>query len=331
MSNAERTGVVLLQLGGPQSLDDVRPFLYNFFVDLIPDNIPVPRFFVKPLAWIIAALRADHSRQLYAAIGGRSPLRDETELQARALRSELARRDRAMPVYVAMRNWRPSTQDALRAAKADGVTRLIGLPLYPQYSYATTRSSLNELKRVIANGRFRPELRTIEEYCEDRNYATALVDLIRRHLAGFSTPPDRVHLIFSAHGLPVKYVERGDPYAEQVRRTMNAVISRLNHPGPSHLSFQSRLGPAKWLEPSSEELIRKLAREGVKAICMIPIAFVCEHVETLNEMDIGYARLARDCGVAEFARVCAVKSHPSFIACLADQVGAALSATGASS
>lgn len=159
----------------------------------------------------------------------------------------------------------------------------------------------------------------VEEYCEDPSYIEALTTLTRRYLASFATPQPDIHLVFSAHGLPRKYLERGDPYADHVKRTMTATLAQLRHPGPAHLSFQSRLGPEKWLEPSTEKLIARLATEGARAICIVPVAFVSEHVETLNEIDIQYAVVARRHGIAEFKRVCAVKCHPSFIRCLADQ------------
>ncbi|HXM17903.1 MAG TPA: ferrochelatase [Candidatus Tumulicola sp.] len=321
---AERAGVVLAQLGGPETLDDVRPFLFNFFVDLIPDNIPVPGFLVKPTAWLISRWRAPYSRGLYASIGGGSPLRAQSEAQAQALRDELRRRGRALPVYLAMRNWRPYSQQALAHARSDGVTRLVFLPLYPQYSYSTTRSSLNELKRAMHALDYAPELLTVHDYCDDPLYIDALVALTRRHLAAFRTPAEDVHLIFSAHGLPLSYIERGDPYLQQVERSVAAASARLEHPGPVHLSFQSRLGPAKWLAPATEVLLERLARNGARAVCIVPVAFVSEHVETLNEIDIQYARVAERAGIAEFGRVCAVKCHPSYIACLANQAERAL-------
>jgi protoporphyrin/coproporphyrin ferrochelatase len=322
-----RPGVVLAQLGGPETLDDVRPFLYNFFVDLIPDNIPMPAPFVKPTAWLFSTLRAPFSRKLYASIGGGSPLRAHSEMQAQALRDELRRRGNTMPVYVAMRNWRPYSEDALDAARKDGVTDLAFLPLYPQYSYSTTRSSLNELKRAMRASGYEPRLHVIDQYCEDPDYIAALVDVTKRHVRDFRTPAEDVHLIYSAHGLPQRYIERGDPYLDQVKKTVAAASVRLAHPGPVHLSFQSRLGPEKWLEPASELLIADLGAKGARAMCVVPVAFVSEHVETLNEIDIQYAEVATRAGVAEFQRVCTVKCHPSFVACLAKQVENALRLT----
>ena len=322
--SAVKPAVVLAQLGGPESLAEVRPFLFNFFVDLIPDNIPVPSIFVRPLAWAIATVRYRFSQGLYASIGGGSPLRVQTDAQAQALRDELKRRGRPMPVYVAMRNWNPLSDVAVRRAIADGVTHLVFLPLYPQYSFSTTRSSLNELRRVTVAERAHFELLVIDEYCDDGSYIEAVVAVTQRVLASFAAPPTDVHLIFSAHGLPLKYIERGDPYLDHVKRSMAAAVAKLKHPGPIHLSFQSRLGPEKWLQPASDALIRELGSSGARAVCVVPIAFVSEHVETLNEIDIQYGAIARAAGIAEFKRACTVKCHPAFVRCLADQVEGAL-------
>ena len=316
--NAPRFGVVLAQLGGPDTLDDVRPFLYNFFNDLIPDNIPVPRPLIKPTAWLLSTWRAPYSRTLYASIGGGSPLRRQSEAQAQAVCDELRRRGAPLPVYLAMRNWKPYSEDALRRAQADGVTDLVFLPLYPQYSFSTTRSSLNELRRAMRAIGYEPQLHVVNQYCEDPDYISALVDITRRYLRDFRAAPQEIHLIFSAHGLPMRYIERGDPYLEQVNTTVAAARARLNHPGPTHVSFQSRLGPERWLEPATERLIAELAAKGARALCIVPVAFVSEHVETLNEIDIQYAAVAKEAGVTEFQRVCTVKCHPSFISCLAN-------------
>ncbi len=311
-----RIGVVVLQLGGPQTLDDVRPFLENFFRDLLADNVPA--FAVNPLARFIATVRAPYSRKLYASIGGGSPLRAQTQAQADALRDELRRRGREWPVYVAMRNWHPDTATMLRAAQGDGVTHLVALPLYPQYSYATTRSSVNELKHLLDASSYKPALAIVDQHCDEPLYVDAVADVTRKALAAFRCAPHDVHVIFSAHGLPVSYIEKGDPYLVQVKRTMAAVVARLQHPGPVHLAFQSRLGPQKWLAPSTDDLLRELGVSGARGACVVPVAFVTEHVETLNEIDIQYRAIAREAHIPEFDRACAVKCHPSYVRCLAD-------------
>ncbi|HXW77229.1 MAG TPA: ferrochelatase [Candidatus Eremiobacteraceae bacterium] len=321
-----RAGVVVLQLGGPDTLADVRPFLYNFFCDLLADN--VKPWLVKPLAALIAALRAPHSRKLYASIGGGSPIRAQTQAQADALRDELRRRGRDWPVYVAMRNWKPDTESMMRRARADGITDLAVLPLYPQYSFATTRSSVNELRRVLALDGYAPRVAVVDEHCDDPRYIAALVAVTRRALDAFRADPVDVHLIFSAHGLPVSYIEKGDPYLDHVKRTVAAASSSLAHPGPVHLAFQSRLGPQVWLKPSTDALLEELGASGARAACIVPVAFVTEHVETLNEIDIEYHDVASHAGLAEFDRACAVKCHPEYVRCLADLAERALLRTG---
>lgn len=311
-----RPAIALLQLGGPDTLADVRPFLYNFFCDLLADN--VPRVLIKPLAWLIATLRAPYSRALYASIGGGSPIRAQTQAQADALGQELRRRGRAWPVYVAMRNWRPDTASMLAQARRDEITHLVALPLYPQYSFATTRSSVDELRRVCASSGDPFVVRVIEEHCDEPSYVAAVARVTRRALADVHAPASAVHLIFSAHGLPVSYIEKGDPYLDHVKRTMSAVLQSVRHDGPTHLSFQSRLGPQRWLKPSTDELLRELGASGAKAVCIVPVAFVTEHVETLNEIDILYRSIAEQAGIQEFSRACAVKCDPAYITCLSD-------------
>ena len=321
--SSARPAVVVLQLGGPQTLDDVRPFLYNFFVDLLADN--VPSFLVRPLAFLISTLRAPFSRRLYASIGGGSPLRAQTQAQADALAQELRRRGRAWPVFVAMRNWHPDSASFVSAARGSGVTHVVALPLYPQYSYATTRSSVSELKKVLAAAAgFAPRLAVVDSHADEPSYIEALVDVTRRALRDFSAPMSDVQLIFSAHGLPVSYIEKGDPYLDDVKRTMAAALSRLAHPGPTHLAFQSRLGPQVWLKPSTDELLAELGKAGARAVCIVPVAFVTEHVETLNEIDIQYREAAAQAGIAEFGRACAVKCHPAYVRALADLAESAM-------
>jgi len=319
------TAVVLTQVGGPDDLASVRPYLKSFFSD--PDLIRLPRW-AKPLqgafAWALSSARAPYSRRLYASIGGGSPIRGQTELQAWALAWELRKRGFPMPVMVSMRHSQPNSLAAVRRAQALGVQRLVVMGLFPQYSFSTTLSGLVGIKNALQTLRYDPELLIVDEYCDDPKYIAAVLELTRRTLRTFQHPADQVHLIFSAHGLPVSYIEAGDPYYSHVQRSVKAVSARLQHPGPVHISFQSRLGPQKWLEPASDKLIEALGKSGAKAVCIVPIAFVSEHVETLNEIDIQYATIAKSAGIEEFDRVCTVKSHPLFVQALADQVERAL-------
>lgn len=321
------TGVVLTQVGGPDDLASVRPYLQSFFSD--PDLIRLPGW-MKPFqgvfAWGIAAWRAPYSRSLYASIGGGSPIRAQTDAQAKALRWELRRRGMDLPVLVAMRHSQPNSLAAMRTARDMGLRRLIVIGLFPQYSFSTTLSGLVGVRTALAALDYHPDLVAIEEYCDDPEYIAAVADVTRRALRAFAAPARDVHLVFSAHGLPVSYIRDGDPYLSHVQRSVKAVTGVLRHPGPVHISFQSRLGPQKWLEPSSEHLIRSLGESGVKAVCVVPIAFVSEHVETLNEIDLQYGDIARQTGILEFRRACTVKCHPRYIACLAGLVQRALAA-----
>jgi protoporphyrin/coproporphyrin ferrochelatase len=314
-----RTGIVLTQVGGPDDLASVQPYLQSFFSD--PDLIRLPRRLKRLqglFAWSLANVRAPYSRKLYASIGGGSPIRQQTQAQADALDAELRRRGQAHPVYVAMRHSQPNSLTAMTAAQKEGIEELVVIGLFPQYSFSTTLSGLTGLKNALSQLRYDPKLHIVEEYCDHPSYVAAVADVTRRALRDFRTPAGDVHLIFSAHGLPLSYIEGGDPYYEHVKRSVSAVSRQLQHPGPVHTSFQSRLGPQKWLQPASDKLIEELGREGAKAICMVPIAFVSEHVETLNEIDIQYAAIAKSAGIQEFDRACAIKCHPAYIQCLAD-------------
>ncbi|MBV8203751.1 MAG: ferrochelatase [Candidatus Eremiobacteraeota bacterium] len=323
-----RTGVVLTQVGGPDDLAAVGPYLRSFFSD--PDLIRLPRWLksLQPaFAWSLATFRAPYSRKLYASIGGGSPIRAQTQAQASALSAELRRRGMSMPVLVAMRHSQPNSLAAMRAARDAGLTRLIVIGLFPQYSFSTTLSGMTGLKNAMDAIGYRPEVVTVDEYCDAPRFVEAVADVTARALRAFATPPEQVHLIFSAHGLPMSYIEEGDPYEAHVQRSVAAVQAVLRHPGPIHTSYQSKLGPQRWLEPASDALLRELGEQGAKAVCMVPIAFVSEHVETLNEIDIQYGDIAKRSGIAEFHRACAVKCHPAYIRCLADQTEKALTLT----
>ncbi len=316
-----RTGVVLTQVGGPEDLQSVRPYLRSFFSD--PDLIRLPRW-LRPLqglfAWSLSTARAPYSRSLYASIGGGSPIRGQTEAQAQALERELRKRGLRFPVFVSMRHSQPNSLAAMRAAAQAGLDRLIVIGLFPQYSFSTTLSGIVGVRNALAELDYHPEVIALEEHCDDPDYVAAIADVTRKALHAFSAPAPEVHLIFSAHGLPRSYIEGGDPYLSHVQRSVKAISAVLGHPGPIHISFQSRLGPQKWLEPASDKLIGELASRGAKAMCIVPIAFVSEHVETLNEIDIQYAAIAKRAGVEEFDRACALKCHPRYITCLANAV-----------
>jgi ferrochelatase len=325
----KRVGIVLFQLGGPDSLEAVEPFLLNLFLD--PDIIPLGPFGLlrRPIAKLISSRRSVPVAGKYADIGGRSPIGTLTERQRVRLVEAVS--PHIDPVAVtAMRYWRPMTSDAVALlAKAGPLDEIVLLPLYPQYSYATTLSSLKEWRRVVegtkwgqAGGKFLE--RTIDHFYDHPLYIDALVQRIGSILRQF---PDssRIHLVFSAHGLPMSLVEKGDPYPKQIEETVRLVceVGAKRHAGwpKNHiLCYQSRVGPAKWLQPPLTETIERLGHEGVKEMLVVPISFVTEHIETLHEINIEGREEAEMVGVERFRMMPAVGDSPLFIAALKDLV-----------
>jgi ferrochelatase len=315
MSAPKKIAVVLFQLGGPDSQAAVEPFLYNLFRD--PDIINFPGSFLarKPLAKLISTTRAKAARQRYAEIGGGSPIRRLTEQQARALQATLRPHMPARTI-VAMRYWHPDTQEAIAALESDSFDELVLLPLYPQYSLATTGSSLKEWNRL-----YKPSVpvRLIHHFFDHPDYIAALVERIRSVL-GQLPNPDEVHLVFSAHGLPLALVEKGDPYPQHVEATVRLVRELGAWPNPHILCFQSKVGPQKWLEPSLTGTIEKMARDGVKRMLVVPVSFLTEHIETLHEINIEAREQAESLGVSDFHMMPALNDSPLLIRALADLV-----------
>ena len=320
-------GILLLNLGGPETLDDVRPFLYNLFSD--PEIVRLPyRFMQKPIAWFISTTRNKKSSEYYSQIGGGSPLRRLTEEQANALKAELKTRDINANVYVAMRYWHPFTEEALDQIERDGVTELIVLPLYPHFSVSSTGSSTKELYAQLQKrgGMRNIRRRYITCWFDHKPYIQTLAEQIKIEAAKFpNSDPSQVHLLFSAHSIPVSYVERGDPYLKQIQESVRLVSEALGNIYPIHLCFQSRVGPVKWLTPSTESMIRDLKAKDIDQMLMVPISFVSEHSETLYELDIQYKKVADEIGLKNYRRVPAFNSNPDFIRGLADLVSEKLS------
>jgi ferrochelatase len=329
-AKTERIGVLLFNLGGPETLDDVRPFLFNLFAD--PDIIRLPwRFLQKPLAWMISTQRYKKSRGYFEKIGGGSPLRRITDEQARALESALAQRNIKAQAYVAMRYWKPFTEEALEQIMRDGISHLIVLPLYPQFSVSSTGSSLNRMNALIREKGYRlPRISVVCSYEDDEGYIAALAASVAEKLAEFPDP-DGAHILFSAHSIPVSYVKQGDPYLEHTERTVELVMQRLGKHRPYTLSFQSKVGPVEWLTPATDATVRRLAGEGVEQLLMVPVSFVSEHSETLYEMDILYGELAQEVGIKHYLRVPTMNCRTDFIDALARLVERAIALDGQSS
>lgn len=312
-----KTAVLLLQMGGPDSLEAVEPFLRNLFSDR--DIIRIgPPFFQPLIARFIARRRSKKIVEYYRLIGGRSPLRELTGKQAVELERVLGGGYRC---FVAMRYWKPDTAEALEAIRREGISRIIALSLYPHYSRATSGSSFNELERIRGRYQEQFEITRIQQFYDHPLYIAALAEKIEQALAGFAGR-SAVQLVFTAHGLPQSFIDSGDPYLDQIRATVSLVMERfmdVSH----HLAFQSRAGPVKWLEPSTGDTIRELASSGSKQLLMVPVSFVSDHIETLHEIDIQYREEALNLGISDFRRVESLNTSPLFIKCLAELVRAA--------
>jgi len=321
MKSDKRIAVVLFQLGGPDSLEAVEPFLYNLFCD--PDIINFPGAFLarKPLARLISTRRSKIVEERYMEIGGKSPIIDLTHEQARALQMELNRHFQAS-VYVAMRYWHPFTGEVIAELKEKRFDKLILLPLYPQCSKATTVSSLNEWKRQSERLNFNSTpTETIHSYHNHPLYIEAIVARTNSVYEKFSgVNPGDIDLVFSAHGVPLSLIEQGDPYQQQVEETVQLVVAKGRWQSPHVLCYQSKVGPAEWLKPSLTNTIRELALKGRKRLLVIPIAFVTEHIETLHEINIEAREDAARLGIDQFEMMPAINSHPKFIECLSDLV-----------
>jgi ferrochelatase len=322
-SPAADLGVALLNLGGPWSEAGIRPFLMELFADREIIRLS-PFAFLQPLvAWMIVRARLRAAVENYRLIGGRSPLLRTTVAQCAALEAELARRGVRARVLPAMRYARPRAADVLRAFRKAGARRAIAVTLYPHYSMATTGSSLHDLQRTAAaegDGLLR-WLPPVREYPDHPRYVEALAAGVRKALRRVSAARrDGATILFSAHGLPQHFVDDGDPYVAHIERTRDAVLARLRVPNPVRLSFQSRAGPVKWLKPDTGPVVKELGRSGVKAMVVVPISFVSDHIETLFEIELLYGGMAKECGVEEYVRVPALNADPLFVAALADMV-----------
>jgi ferrochelatase len=315
MADPKKIAVVLFQLGGPDSQAAVEPFLYNLFCD--PDIINFPGAFLarKLIAKLISTTRSKVVGQHYMEIGGASPIRRLTEQQARALEVALKPHISARSI-IAMRYWHPNTAEAIASLDREPYDELVLLPLYPHYSFATTRSSVNEWNR-----QYKPTtpVKIIDHFYDHPDYIAAIVERINSVLAEIKRP-DEIHLVFSAHGLPLALVEKGDPYPKQIEETVQMVRELGAWPNPHVLCYQSRVGPQKWLQPSLTTTIEQMAHNGIKRILVIPISFLTEHIETLHEINIEAREEAESLGITEFHMMPALNDSPLLIRALADLV-----------
>ena len=319
MKQRKSVAVVLFQLGGPDSLEAIEPFLLNLFRD--PDIIEFPfsRIAREPLARLISTTRAKRVRDHYAEIGGKSPILEFTQRQAQALEMQL-RQSFDARVVVAMRYWHPLTQEALRAAEAFSPDELVLLPLYPQYSRTTTGSSLNEWNRQVQSSPLKNlPAKIVREFYSDDRYLDALVERINTSLARFPEW-EEVHLVFSAHSVPISVIERGDPYQRQIEQTVDLLLERGHWRLPHTLCYQSKVGASKWLQPSLHQTLQKLGIRQTRNVLVVPIAFVSDHVETLSEIDIEARAEAAGHGINRFEMMPGLNDSPAFINALAGLV-----------
>jgi len=316
-----RKAIVLFNLGGPDSLDAVEPFLFNLFSD--PDIIKLPLGFLlqKPVARLISRRRAPEARHNYAAIGGKSPLLANTRAQADALQAAL--RETGVDdadVFVCMRYWHPLTEEVVSTLHAGNYSDVLLLPLYPQYSSTTTGSSVNAFMNACKQARYAPRVRLVRHWQTQPDYIAAIAaDIQAAARAMPGNDPAQIELLFSAHGLPKKLVAQGDPYQAEIEETYHAVCGRLNWPHTT-LCYQSRVGPLEWLRPYTEDVIKEKAAAGCKQMLVYPIAFVSDHIETLYELGMQYAELAKTAGIAHYRVVPALNDRPALVRALLEQV-----------
>jgi len=304
-----KKAVILFNLGGPDKLDNVKPFLFNLFND--PAILNLPTIFRYPLAKLISYRRAPIAKKIYQELGGSSPILRLTEEQSKALEQKLNNDDQASvyKCFIVMRCWRPRAEDVVHLVKNFDPDEIILMPLYPQYSAATSGSSIKEWKDISKKNNLKVKTSTICCYPADDNFVLAHKEEIMKKIDTLNN----FKLIFSAHGLPEKNIKKGDPYQWQVEQSVNKIVKSLNIKNLDWvLSYQSRVGPLKWIGPSTEDIIVENSKLG-KHIVLVPIAFVSEHSETLVELDIEYKELADKNGCKNYTRVPALGTNANYI------------------
>ncbi len=316
MPTPVRTAVVLFNLGGPDQVSAIRPFLRNLFSD--PAILRVPFFIRYFLARWITRVRLKPATENYQFLGGKSPLLALTEMQARALEAALGEGTKC---FIAMRYWHPMSLATARAVADYQPDQIFLLPLYPQYSTATTASSLTAWREAAATIGLVAPTTTLCCYADDAGYAKSIAGLLQEtlNMLAKTATPNPIRVLFSAHGLPESIIRRGDPYQHQVERSVAAVLEQLPMPVDWVICYQSRATPQKWLEPSTEDEIRRAGQDQVTVV-IVPIAFVSDHVETLVELDIEYRQLASAEAVPGYHRVPVPNDNQDFITALADLV-----------
>jgi len=318
-----KIAVVLLNLGGPDSLEAVQPFLENLFND--PDIFRLP--FQKSLARFISKKRAPKVQKEYELIGGKSPINEWTEKQRSMLEKKLRNSGSDADVLIAMRYWKPLTQEVVTKVETGNYEKVIMLPLYPHFSVSTTGSSFNEWKRFYKGDK--SKVVYLDSYQTHPFYLKAINERIEESLLRFPEEARKdIQLVFSAHGTPVSYVKKGDPYSFQIKEAVEGVMRLRNSSHEYYQCFQSKVGPAKWLEPATDTMIEELAAKGKKHLLIIPISFVSDHVETSFELDIEYRHVADKVGIENYIVMAGLNDSQLFVDALYDLVTKSLSSEG---
>jgi len=316
-----RVGIVLFQLGGPDTLEAIEPFLYNLFCDPDIIDFPFARIGRKPLAKLISTTRAHKVQHHYAVIGGGSPIRRHTERQARALETHLKNQGIDAQCFVAMRYWHPFTAEAIEQLRAAECDEVVLLPLYPQYSSTTTGSSLNEWRRLFCDD---VPVYCVETFYRNTMYLDAVVEKVDQALSRFPAP-EKPEIIFSAHSVPMSVIEKGDPYQQHIEDTVRLLMERGGWGNPHRLCYQSKVGASRWLQPSLRQTLQNLGAERAREVCVVPVAFVSDHVETLGEIDHEAREQAQRLGISQFEMSAGLNDSPKFIQALGQIVCEALS------
>ena len=310
-----KKAVILFNLGGPDKLENVEPFLFNLFNDSA--IISVPSIFRYPLAKFISKRRAPIAKNIYREIGNKSPILELTQDQAKSLENNLLEKG-DYKCFIVMRCWRPRASDVIKKVREYNPEEIILLPLYPQFSASTSGSSINEWNKICEKENYKVKTKTICCYPTENNFIESHISLIKKALKILEN--NNFKLIFSAHGLPENKIKNGDPYQWQVEATVKAIMSKMKNENLDYtISYQSRVGPLKWIGPSTEEVIIKYSKEK-RGIVIVPIAFVSEHSETLVELDIEYKKLAKKNGCNFYKRVPALGIEENFIKGLTELV-----------
>jgi ferrochelatase len=310
-----KKAVILFNLGGPDKLDNVEPFLFNLFND--PEILSIPSFIRYPLAKFIAKRRAPIAKNIYREIGNKSPILELTQEQATSLENNLSAKGN-YKCFVVMRCWHPRANDVIKKVKDFNPEEIILLPLYPQFSAATSGSSINEWNDLCKKENFNVKTKTVCCYPTEDNFIKSHANLIKKTIKNIENK--KFKLLFSAHGLPEIKIKKGDPYQWQVEETVKRIMIDLKNENLDHtISYQSRVGPLKWIGPSTDDEIIKYSKEKM-GIVIVPVAFVSEHSETLVELDIEYKKLAEENGCSFYKRVPALGIEENFIRGLTELV-----------